>query len=111
MAGRRAVLAAIATDVYVASQAGGPPGPKPTLTPWWPVATALLAMTGAGLLVRRVTRNPTVGVSAGLVVMALILVLFAQIATVAYFPAALLFVMALVGLGAAGLERLRTPGP
>lgn len=101
------VVAAIATDAYVASRAGGPPGSKPTLTPWWPIATALLATTGAGMLVKRVTRDPTVGASTGLVVMGLVLVVFAQIATVAYVPAALLFLMAVIGLGAAGLERAR----
>lgn len=82
------VVAATATDAYVVSRVGGPLGSKPTLTPWWPVATALLAMTGTGFLVKRVTRDLTVGVSASLVFMALILVLFAQIATVAYIPAA-----------------------
>lgn len=97
------MVAAIATDAYVASRAGGPPGSKPTLTPWWPIAMAVLAMTGAGLMVKRATRNPAVGVSTALVVMALILALFAQIATVAYIPAALLAILALVGFGIAGL--------
>jgi hypothetical protein len=101
------VLAFLATYVYVVSRAGGPPGSKPTLTPWVPIAIALLAMTGAGLLVRRVTRNPTVGLSAALVVMAAILAVFAQIATVAYVPAALLAIMALVGFGSAGLHSAR----
>jgi hypothetical protein len=101
------VLACLATYVYVVSRAGGPPGSKPTLTPWIPIAIALLAMTGAGLLVRRVTRNGTVGVSAALVVMAAILAVFAQIATVAYVPAALLAIMALVGFGSAGLHSPR----
>jgi hypothetical protein len=101
------VVAAIATDAYIVSRAGGPPGSKPTLTPWWPIAMALLATTGAGLLVQRATRDLTVGVSAGLLVMAVILALLAQIATVAYVPAALLLVMAFVGFGIAGLDRAR----
>jgi hypothetical protein len=95
------VLAFLATYVYVVSRAGGPPGSKPTLTPWMPIALALLAMIGAGLLVRRVTRNPTLGVSTALAVMAGILAVFAQIATVAYVPAALLAVMSLIGFGSA----------
>src|SRR5688500_18996708 len=45
------VVAAIATDAYIVSRAGGPPGSKPTLTPWWPIAMALLATIGAALLV------------------------------------------------------------
>jgi hypothetical protein len=101
------VLAVIATYMYVVSRGGGAPGSKPTLTPWMPIAIALLAMTGAGLLARRVTRNPTVGVSTALVVMAVILAVFAQIATVAYIPAALLALMALVGFGSAGLHGAR----
>jgi hypothetical protein len=101
------VLAVMATYIYVVSRGGGPPGSKPTMTPWMPIAIALLAMTGAGLLVRRVTRNPTVGVSTALVVMAVILAAFAQIATVAYVPAALLAIMALVGFGSAGLHSAR----
>src|SRR5687768_12244320 len=101
------VLAVMATDIYVASRGGGAPGSKPTLTPWVPIAIALLAMSGAGLLARRVTRNPTVGVSTALVVMAVILGVFAQIATVAYVPAALLAILALVGLGSAGVRSVR----
>lgn len=101
------VLAVMATYVYVVSRGGGPPGSKPTLTPWVPIAIALLAMTGAGLLVRRVTRNPTVGVSTALAVMAVILAVFAQIATVAYVPAGLLATMALMGFGIAGLDGAR----
>lgn len=101
------VLAVIATYVYVVSRAGGPPGSKPTLTPWVPIAIALLAMTCAGLLVRRVTRNATVGVSSALAVMAVILAVFAQIATVAYVPAALLAIMSLIGFGIAGDARGR----
>lgn len=101
------VLAVIATYAYVVYRGGGPPGSKPTLTPWMPIAIALLAMTGAGLLARRVTRSPTVGVSTALVVMAVILAVFAQIATVAYVPAALLAIMALVGFGSAGLHSAR----
>ena len=47
---------------------------------------AALRMLGFGTArsVRRVTRNPTVGVSTALAVMAVILAVFAQIATVAY---------------------------
>jgi len=101
------VLAVIATYVYVVSRGGGPPGSKPTLTPWVPIAIALLGMTGAGLLVRRATRSPVVGVSTALVVMAVILAVFAQIATVAYVPAALLAIMALIGFGIAGDARGR----
>lgn len=98
------VLALMATDAYVVSRAGGPPGSRPTLSPWVPIAIALLAMTGAGLLVKRATRNPTLGVSTALLVMAVILAVFAQIATVAYVAAALLAIMALVGFGIAGLD-------
>lgn len=98
------VLAVMATYSYVVSRGGDPPGSRPTLTPWVPIAIALLAMTGAGLLVRRVTRNPTVGASTAFVVMAVILAVFAQIATVAYVPAALLAIMALVGFGSVGLH-------
>jgi hypothetical protein len=101
------VLAVIATYVYVVSRGGGPPGSKPTLTPWVPIAMALLAMTGAGLLVKRATRNSTVGVSTAFVVMAIILAVFAQIATVAYIPAALLAIIALIGFGSAGLDSAR----
>jgi hypothetical protein len=61
-------------------------------------------MPGAGLLVWRLTRNPTVGVSTALVVMAVILAVFAQIATVAYVPPALLAIVAVVGFGSAGLH-------
>lgn len=100
------VVAAIATDAYITSRAGGPPGSKPTLTPWWPIAMAVLATIGASLLVKRATRDLTVGVSAGLVVMAVMLALLAQIATIAYVPAALLLAMAFVGFGIAGLERM-----
>ena len=100
------VVAAIATDAYIGSRVGALPGSKPTLTPWWPIAMALLATIGAALLVKRATRDLTVGVSTGLVVMAVILALLAQIATVAYVPAALLLVMGFVGFGIAGLERI-----
>jgi hypothetical protein len=95
------LTALMVTYVYVVSRAGGPPGSKPTLTPWMPIAIALLAMTGAGLVARRVTRNPTTGVSAALGVMAVILAIFGQIATVAYVPAALLAITALIGFGIA----------
>ena len=95
------VLALTATYLYVVSRAGGPPGSKPTLTPWMPIVIALLVMTDAGLLVRAVTRNPTLGISASLVVMAVLLAVFAQIATVAYVPAALLAITALIGFGLA----------
>lgn len=101
------VVAVMATYVYVVSQADGPAGSKPTLTPWMPMAIALLATAGAGLMIRRVTRNPTLGVSMALVVMAVILAVFAQIATVAYVPAALLAIMSLVGFGIAGLDSAR----
>ena len=101
------VLAVVATYVYVVSRAGGPLGSKPTLTPWMPIALALLAMTGAGLLVRRVTRNPTLGAATAFAVMAGILAVFAQIATVAYVPAAVLAIIALIGFGSAGLDSAR----
>jgi hypothetical protein len=101
------IVAVIATYAYVASRVDGPPGSKPTLTPWMPIAIALLAMTGAGLLVQRVTRNPTVGVSMALAVMAAMLVVFAQIATVAYVPAALLAIIAFIGLAIAVFDIAR----
>lgn len=101
------VLAVIATYVFVVSRGGGPPGTKPTLTPWAPIAIALLATAGAGALIGRATRDPAVGVSAGLLVMAVVLALLAQIATVAYVPAALLGLIGLVGLAAAGIGRAR----
>jgi hypothetical protein len=101
------VVAFIATSVYVASRVDGPPGSKPTLTPWMPIAIALLVMTGTGLLFRRLTRSPTVGVSVALAIMAAMLAVFAQIATVAYVAAALLAIMAVIGLGIAGFDRAR----
>jgi hypothetical protein len=72
-----------------------------------PIAVALLAATCAGLLVKQATRNATIGVSTAFAVMAVILTVFAQIATVAYVPAGLLAIMSLLGFGAAGLDRAR----
>jgi hypothetical protein len=57
------LTALMVTYVYVVFRAGVPPGSKPTLTPWIPIAIALLAMTFAGLLAARITRNHTTGVS------------------------------------------------
>ena len=101
------VLAVIATYVFVVSGGGGPPGTKPTLTPWAPIAIALLVTAGAGATVGRTTRDPGVGVSTGLIVMAVMLALIAQIATVAYVPAAVLAIAGLVGLAAASVGRVR----
>jgi hypothetical protein len=101
------LTALMVTYVYVVFRAGVPPGSKPTLTPWIPIAIALLAMTFAGLLAARITRNHTTGVSTAVGVMAVILAIFAQIATVAYVPAVLLAIMALIGFGIAAFDSAR----
>lgn len=75
------------------------------MTPWAPIAIALLATIGSALLVGRLTGNSTLGVCTALLVMALALFALAQIATVAYVPAGLLMVLALGGFVAAWLGR------
>ena len=77
------------------------------MTPWAPIAIGLLATTGVGLLVAGAARDAIAGLSIGILVMAAFLVLLAQIATVAYVPAAILATAGLIGLGAAGLDRAR----
>ena len=67
------------------------------MTPWLPIVLALLATLGSGWLVASLTRNAAFGVAAGALVLALALTGLAQIATVAYAPAA---VLAVVGLAA-----------
>lgn len=79
------------------------------MTPWAPIAIALLAAIGVGWIVSRFSRNAALGVSAGLLVVALALFAFAQIATVAYGPAGLLMIIALGGFVAAWLGRGQQP--
>jgi len=78
-------------------------------TPYGPIAIALLATIGSAMLVHRLTRNTTLGVSTGLLIMALALIALAQIATVAYIPAGLLVVLALGGSVAGWRGRTTLP--
>lgn len=88
------IVALILTYVFV----GGPPYPGiDGFTPYGPIAIALLATIGSAVLVHRLTHNTTLGVSTGLLIMALALIALAQIATAAYVPAGLLVVLALGG--------------
>lgn len=92
------IFAVILTYVFV----GGPPYPGiDGFTPYGPIAIALLATSGSAVLVHRLTHNTTLGVSTGLLIMALALIALAQIATAAYIPAGLLVVLALSGFIAA----------
>lgn len=93
------------------TQAGmGPPYPGiDGFTPYGPIAIALLATISSAMLVHRLTRNTILGVSTGLLIMALALLALAQIATVAYIPAGLLVVLALGGL-VAGWRGRRSRG-
>ena len=93
--------------MYVVVGGGGPPYPGiDGFTPYGPIAIALLATIGSAVLVHRLTRNTTLGVSTGLLIMALALIALAQIATFAYVPAGLLVVIALGGF-IAGWRRER----
>ncbi len=92
------LIAALILTYVVAYGGGGPRIPGiDGFTPYGPIAIALLATIGSAVLVHRLTRNTTLGVSAGLLIMALALIALAQIATVAYIPAGLLVVIALGG--------------
>lgn len=92
------IVALILTYVFV----GGPPYPGiDGFTPYGPIAIALLATIGPAVLVQRLTHNTTLGVSTGLLIMALALIALAQIATAAYIPAGLLVILALSGFIAA----------
>jgi len=64
------------------------------MTPWAPIAIALAATIGTGLLVARWTGSAAFGISAASLVMALALFGLAQIATVAYVPAGILTIVA-----------------
>jgi hypothetical protein len=77
------------------------------MTPWAPIALALLLTFGAALLVWRRTRNGTAAVSTGLLMLALASFAFGTIATVAFFWGGALLIAALAGFAAVWLARIR----
>lgn len=101
--GSRALLLGFLAALTLTFLGGmGPPYPGiDGFTPYGPIAIALLATFGSAMLVRRLTHNTTLGVSTGLLIMAVALIALAQIATVAYIPAGVFVVLALGGFAAA----------
>ena len=110
--GSRALLLGFVAALTLTFLFGGMGPPYPGIdgfTPYGPIAIALLATIGSAMLVHRLTHNMTLGVSTGLLIMALALIALAQIATVAYIPAGLLVVLALGGFVAGWRGRTTFP--
>jgi hypothetical protein len=77
------------------------------VTPWAPIALALLLTFGPALLVWRRTRNGIAAVSTGLLMLALASFAFGTIATVAFFWGGALLLAAVAGFAAVGLAHIR----
>ena len=81
------------------------------MTPWVPIAIALLLTVGPSLVVWRFTGRVTLAVSTGLLILALASFALGTIATVAFVWGGLLLLGALIGLGVAWSDRKRSNAP
>jgi hypothetical protein len=75
------------------------------VTPWAPIGITVLLTLGPALLVWRLTRNGTLALSTGLLVLALASFALGTIATVAFVWGGVLVVAAAIGFIAAWLGR------
>lgn len=81
------------------------------MTPWVPIAVAILLTVGPSLIVWRLTHSGALAVSTGLLMLALASFALGTIATVAFVWGGLLLVGALIGFGLALSERKRSNSP